>query len=130
MIGASEPQAPWHGGEGILVHEITTGRTPSVDVTARGMEMRTHHSRDRSWYRAATYLIRVQGSLRASWSDRLGGMQIKPDESDAGYTVLEGSLPDQAALIGVLKGLHDLGLPILLVECVKSNDESRADETA
>jgi hypothetical protein len=38
-------------------------------------------------------------------------------------TVLEGPLPDQAALIGVLKGLYDLGLPLLLVECVEDNGE-------
>jgi hypothetical protein len=89
--------------------------------------MPTPQRRHRTWYGAATYLIRVQGSLRASWSDRLGGMRIRPDEGDAGCTVLEGTVPDQAALIGVLVGLYDLGLPLLLVECVEGDDEGRVD---
>ena len=89
--------------------------------------MCAHSSPHRAWYEPATYLIRVQGMLRASWSDRLGGMRIKPDEGNAGCTVLEGALPDQAALIGVLQGLYDLGLPLLLVECVEGDDEGRVD---
>jgi hypothetical protein len=42
-------------------------------------------------------------------------------------TVLGGSLPDQAALIGILQGLYALGLPLLLVECVEGDDEGRVD---
>jgi len=72
-----------------------------------------------TWYGPGTYLIRVQGSLRASWSDWLGGMRIRADPDDPGCTVLEGELPDQAALMGVLKGLYDLGMPLLLVEYVE-----------
>jgi hypothetical protein len=52
-------------------------------------------------------------------------MRIRPDEGDAGCTVLEGSLPDQAALIGILTGLYDLGLPLLRVECVEGGGESQ-----
>lgn len=79
----------------------------------------------RAWYEPATYVIRVHGVLRASWSDRLGGLRIKPDEADVDCTVLEGSLPDQAALLGVLTGLYDLGLPLLRVECVEGGGESQ-----
>jgi hypothetical protein len=89
--------------------------------------MPTDRGRDPTWYGAARYVIRVRGALRASWSDRLGGMRITPDEGDAGCTVLEGPLPDQAALMGVLNGLYDLGLPLLLVECVEGGDDGRAD---
>jgi hypothetical protein len=85
--------------------------------------MPAHQRRNRTWYGTATYLIRVRGSLRASWSDRLGGMQITPDQGDAGCTVLEGPLPDQAALMGVLNGLYDLGMPLLFVECVEAEDK-------
>jgi hypothetical protein len=54
-------------------------------------------------------------------------MRIAPDAGDPGCTVLEGALPDQAALIGVLKGLYDLGMPLLLVECVENGDEGLVD---
>lgn len=75
----------------------------------------------RAWYEPSAYVIRVQGVLRASWSDRLGGMRITPDESNAGCTVLQGVLPDQAALLGILEGLYDLGMLLLLVECVEGD---------
>jgi hypothetical protein len=67
----------------------------------------------------ATYAIRVQGTLGADWSDQLSGLHItvlwKRSES---VTELFGRLPDQAALIGVLTSLYDLGLPLLSVERV------------
>jgi hypothetical protein len=87
--------------------------------------MRGHQRRHRTWYESARYVIRVQGALRASWSDRLGGLRIAPDERDPGCTVLAGTLPDQAALLGVLNGLYDLGMPLLLVECVEGDEEGR-----
>lgn len=85
--------------------------------------MATHQSGHRNRNGVATYAIRVQGSPRAGWSDRLAGMQIRPDEDDAGCTVLEATLPDQAALIGVLKEIYDLGLPLLQVDLVGGDDE-------
>ena len=64
------------------------------------------------------YRIRVQGSLDASWSDRLGGMRITTDrrEGHAPLTTLVGPLRDQAALLGVLNSLYDLHLPLVSVE--------------
>ncbi|HEY7034411.1 MAG TPA: hypothetical protein VH482_23950 [Thermomicrobiales bacterium] len=67
----------------------------------------------------ATYTIRVQGTLGADWSDRLGGLQITVSAArDNPITELVGRLPDQQALIGVLTSLYDLGLPLLSVERV------------
>jgi hypothetical protein len=67
----------------------------------------------------ATYTIRVQGTLGADWSDRLGGMQITVSAArDNPVTELIGRLPDQQTLIGVLTSLYDLGLPLLSVERV------------
>ena len=68
-------------------------------------------------YGSARYLIRVAGTLGASWSDHFGGMRIS--ESIGGEQVsteLVGAVPDQAALLGILSGLYDLNLPLLLVE--------------
>ena len=66
----------------------------------------------------ATYRIRVQGLLDASWSDRLSGMAIRriKTEHEAPVTILVGHLTDQAALAGVLNALYNLHLPLLSVE--------------
>ena len=68
----------------------------------------------------AIYRIRIKGHLDDSWSDRLGGMEIKVIEQaeDAPETILVGWLPDQAALCGVLNALYNLHLALLSVELV------------
>ena len=68
--------------------------------------------------RQAVYRIRVEGSLQASWSDRLGDMTISPGRSDEGLpsTTLVGELRDQASLAGVLKTLYELQCAVLSVE--------------
>ena len=68
----------------------------------------------------ATYRIRLQGKLDESWSDYLDGMTITIAQtaSQIPVTILTGRLVDQAALIGVLNNLYDLGFPVLSVECL------------
>ena len=63
------------------------------------------------------YRIRLEGRLSQNWSDRLGGMQVTCTETDTGapVTTLEGWLPDQAALSGVLNSVYVFGLAILSV---------------
>ena len=56
----------------------------------------------------ASYRIKVRGSVPESWIDRLGGMRIVAVSST--LTTLEGWLPDQAALKGVLDTLYELRL--------------------
>ena len=71
----------------------------------------------------ATYRIEVEGHLKESWSDRLGGMRItthnRADQSTV--TTLIGRLRDQAELSGVLNSLYGLHLSILKVEVVNDN---------
>ena len=70
----------------------------------------------------ATYRIQVQGSLDQQWADYLGGLNISVDrEIDPPVTTLSGQVLDQAALMGVLNGLYDLGFSLLFVEC-QSNE--------
>jgi len=68
----------------------------------------------------ATYRIRVSGLLDASWSDRLGGMTVTATggRDSPATTTLEGRLPDQAALNGVLGTLYEQHMPVLSVECL------------
>jgi hypothetical protein len=60
------------------------------------------------------YRIRVQGHLDPGWRLRFEGLRI--EHQDAGVTLLSGTLPDQAALHGVLLQIVRLGLPLLSLE--------------
>jgi len=62
------------------------------------------------------------GYLDEQWSDYCGGMTIehRSDAQHAAMTKLTGRLADQSALIGILNALHDLGCPILWVECIEA----------
>jgi hypothetical protein len=74
----------------------------------------------------AIYRIRVRGRLDAELSTRLEGMRIENLARGDGKveSVLEGRLPDQASLSGVLTTLYELHLPVLAVDCLgASNDE-------
>ncbi len=59
------------------------------------------------------YEIRVEGHLPGGWSDWFGGLDIECDPS--GQSILSGSLPDQAALHGVLARVRDLNLKLVSV---------------
>jgi hypothetical protein len=61
----------------------------------------------------AIYQIRVRGHLDSRWSEWFNGFSIMYWQEG---TVLLGSVPDQAALHGMLAKIRDLGLTILLVE--------------
>lgn len=62
----------------------------------------------------AVYEIRVKGILDESWSEWLGGLDVRP--LDSGVTVLTGPIRDQSALYGLLNKIRDLGMPLLCVE--------------
>lgn len=65
----------------------------------------------------AVYRIKVQGVLPDGWIDRLGGLQISAKTPE--NVTLEGWLPDQSALFGVLDTLFTLHLPVLEVTCLE-----------
>lgn len=79
------------------------------------------HQKCFSFDRPGIYRICVQGFLHESWSERLSGMRIRTEnQSDKGpVTTLVGSVPDQAALFGVVKALYDLHLTLLSVEMLE-----------
>ena len=68
-----------------------------------------------------TYVIRVQGEVAPHWAARLGGLAItdcdRPGAGAWATTELRGVLLDQAALLGVLTTLYNLGHPLLAVAC-------------
>ena len=68
------------------------------------------------------YEIRVKGHLDESWADWLNGLAIRHEPG--GDSLLSGSLPDQAALHGVLNRLRDLGVQLISVNLVDDADTS------
>ena len=72
--------------------------------------------------RPGRYRIRVHGRLGASWASRLGDMRITERQTTGKepVTTLTGEVTDQAALLGVLNTLYDMGFPLLKVERLES----------
>lgn len=68
------------------------------------------------------YRISVEGEVDENWSDQLGGMTITVHQEDdsSPTAILEGRLPDQAALSGVLEALYELHMPVLSVELLSA----------
>ena len=84
---------------------MTADRTPN-----RGPPLTQHDP--------ARYRICAQGIFSPSWLDMLSG-EWAIDECPAARscaTTLVGRVLDQAALIGVLEQLYNLGLPLLYIE--------------
>jgi hypothetical protein len=66
----------------------------------------------------ANYRVRVLGPMDRRRSEYLCGMRISSTRRQGGpiVTTLTGELVDQAALMGVLNSLYDMGYPLLKVE--------------
>jgi len=66
---------------------------------------------------AWTYEIQVQGRIGERWVPWFEDMTVSAeDEAQFATTTLTGTVPDQAALLGLLQRLYTLGLPLLLVQ--------------
>ena len=74
---------------------------------------------------AKIYQIRIKGHLGRQWTEWFGGLTITLE--DDGVTLITGLVVDQAALHGLLRKVRDLGVPLLSVNRVES-DQSDAPE--
>ena len=70
------------------------------------------------WFGAAEYQIKVRGTLGSQWSDWFEGMSVT---TEGPMTIIIGEILDQPALHGLLVRIRDLGLPLVSVERVESN---------
>ena len=74
----------------------------------------------REYDKQALYQIKVKGNLDAGWSEWFEGFRIVPEGSDE--TVLVGNVMDQAALHSLLARIRDLGLPLLSVQRMETEE--------
>ena len=68
---------------------------------------------------AGRYEIRLTGRLDAHWGAWFDGLTV--DHERDGTTVISGPIADQAALHGVLQRVRDLGLPLVSVTRVDTD---------
>ena len=61
--------------------------------------------------------MRIEGHLGEQWTEWFEGLTITLEED--GETLLTGPVVDQAALYGLLKKVHDLGMPLLAVNRIE-----------
>ena len=61
--------------------------------------------------------IRIKGHLSDQWANWFGKLEI--ENLPGGEAVLSGTLPDQAALYGVLNQMRDLGVALVSLNCVE-----------
>lgn len=71
---------------------------------------------------SAIYEIRIKGNLNHHWSDWFCNMIIT--HTPTGETILQGELPDQAALYGALNKLRDLGVTLISLNLIGQNHVS------
>ena len=67
------------------------------------------------------YQIRIKGHLGPQWADWFENATITLEED--GDTLLSLPVIDQAALHGLLKKIRDLGMPLLSVNRVLSEEK-------
>ena len=68
----------------------------------------------------ATYQIKVPGKLDERWIDWSGDVTVTADceSAEQPVTTLTGTI-DQAALLGLLRRLYSLGLPLISVTWIE-----------
>ena len=69
--------------------------------------------------------IRIKGHLADRWANWFEGLTITLQED--GVTLLTGPVVDDAALHGLLRKVRDLGMPLLSVNRVESDQADAPD---
>ena len=75
-------------------------------------------SNDREFEKPSVYQIKVKGHLDKKWSGWLEGFSIAYEE---GVTILDGILPDQSGLHGLLNKIRDLNLQLVAVNQIETD---------
>ena len=64
--------------------------------------------------------IHVKGKMNPNWSDWFGELQVQNNPPEE--TVLRGTLPDMAAVYGVISRLGNLVIPLVSITCLEENE--------
>ena len=72
--------------------------------------------------KSPTYQIEIKGHLAAHWTTWFTGFTLQ--QTAAGNTILVGPVPDQAALHGLLRKIHHLGLTLVAVNLASTSTKS------
>ena len=67
------------------------------------------------------YQIKIAGILDPSWSEWLGGMEIKGENEGGPITTLSGVVSDQTTLRGILCKLWDLNFKVISICLVEES---------
>ena len=71
------------------------------------------------------YQIRIRGRFDQQWADWFDGMAVTPAEDND--TLLTGPAEDQAALLGLIRKVRDLGVPLVSVVPIEPDQEDTPD---
>ena len=64
--------------------------------------------------------IHIKGKMNPDWSDWFGELQVQNNLPEG--TILRGTLPDMAAVYGVISRLGNLVIPLVSVICREETD--------
>ncbi len=76
----------------------------------------------RVWHGAADYQIKVKGKLGNQWSEWFEGMTVT---YEGAVTTISGRVVDQPAWHGLFVRIRDLGLPLISVERLESEQNNK-----
>ncbi len=85
------------------------------------MATRTQNSSKKSTHYA--YQIKLEGHLNQKWQLLFDGFTILLEQD--GTTCLTGLVVDQAALYGLLRKVRDLGLPLISINRLPIENETK-----
>jgi len=68
----------------------------------------------------ARYEIRIDGHIDSEWADGFEGMSVTPQTD--GTTLLSGLVVDQAALHGLVRKVGGLGMTLVSINVVRTDD--------
>ena len=112
------------------VHTLMMPTWSRVAFLAQGKRQPVEDTQGYNMDRAARYRIRLNGYVSARLASNYGEMSATVITTDDGRTETElaGRVTDQAALVGLINMLYDLGHVVVAIERIEADEPGEADE--